>query len=201
MSITDTLDTDATQGTREPGRGTGRVLRGVTGWSLLVGALGIFVDSWASWYLTVDQPQWLIDTVAPGGISQGSIGLIPAYLGVTIGSVGLVLVAARTAPRWVAAVVAAGVAGLMVFWFSYPDHATLGGLGTIVVGIGMLLLPGWSRLVTPLWVAAGVLGIPELVSPGVHWGVVAGFTLTGAAVLATGTYVLWGSPRKVTAGP
>ena len=94
-----------------------------------------------------------------------------------------------------AALFALGVAGVFTFWFSYPERATLGGLGSIVLGVAVLLLPGWGRAASPFWVATGVLGIPELVIPGVHWGPIAAFTLTGAAFAVTGAYALWEASR------
>ena len=53
------------------------------------------------------------------------------------------------------------------------------------------------RVVSPVWVAAGVLGItPELVLPGRSWGPVSGFTLTGVSLAVSGAYVIWGITTK-----
>jgi hypothetical protein len=172
---------------------SGRRLQLITGWGLLLGAVGIFVDAWAGWALSTDSPEWLISVLAPAGLGEGSIGLIPAYLGVTAGLIGFVIFMYRTQGARAALLAGVGVVGLFIFWYSYPARATFGGVGSIIIGSSMLLLPGWGRLASPLWVASGIMGIPELVRPGIHWGPVAGFTLAGAAVAVTGASVLWGS--------
>jgi hypothetical protein len=194
---------DATVTTTQPraeeltgGPGVGPVLRRVTGWALLAGMVGIYVDSYAEWFLTVDSPGWLLTVMAPAGLSQGTIGLIPAYLGVTVGLVGLVVVALRIAGWGVAALTALGTLGVMMFWYSYPEWANAGGVGAVVLGVAVLLYPGWGRAASPFWVAGGVLGIPELVTPGTMWGLVASFPLVGTAAGVTGAFVLWGAPRQ-----
>jgi hypothetical protein len=158
----------------------GRRLQLFTGWALLVGAAGIFIDAWAGWALDTD----------------GSLGLIPAYLGFTTGMIGFVLVAWKTAGPWPGLLTGVGTVGMFVFWGSYPDYSTIGGLGGILVGIAVLWLPGWARVTSPLWVASGLMGITELVRPGVGWGAVSRFTLHGTAVAVTGAYVLWGLSTK-----
>jgi len=184
-------------------------LRTVTGWVLLLGAGGIFIDSWASWSLDANSPEWLITVVAPAGLGNGSIGLIPAYLGVTVGMIGFAIIAYRSMGIWVALLAGAGVLGMFTFWYSYPARATWGGVGSILLGVVVLSLPDWGRLASPLWVASGVMGIPELVQPGIHWGPIASFTLLGAAIGVTGAFLLWGpnvaaqidQPRRSTPQP
>jgi len=169
-----------------------RRLRLITGWALLIGAAGIFIDAWASWSLNSDSPEWLVTIVRPG-LGDGSIGLIPAYLGVIVGMTGLVVVLYRIAGVWIGLVCGIGVLGMFTFWGSYPDHATVGGLGSILIGVAILALPNWGRFASPLLVAAGVMGVPELgASPGINWGPVSAFTLLGAAIAVTGVFVLWG---------
>lgn len=167
-------------------------LLSVTGWALLVGSAGIFIDSWASWSLNSSSPDWLVSIVAPGGLSNGSIGLIPAYIGVTVGMIGFVIVCHRRMGIWMVLLAGAGVIGMFTFWYGYPARATFGGIGSILVGVAILSVPGWGRLASPLWVASGVMGIPELVRPGIHWGPIASFTLLGAAIGVTGAFILWG---------
>lgn len=151
---------------------TGRKLRLITGWSLLVGAFGVGVDAWLSW-----------------DDHQGSWGLIPAYMGTVVGLVGLVLVVARVAARWPAILAGLGVASTLVFWGSYPSNAPFGGVGSVLIGISVLWLPGWGRLASPLWVAAATFGAPQ---PGVRWGPISGFTLMGVALAVTGAFLLFG---------
>ena len=170
----------------------GRRFRLITGWALVAGAAGIFIDSWASWSLDSDSPGWLVSIVAPGGLGDGSIGLIPAYLGATIGMIGFVIVLHRNAGILVSVLVGAGVIGMFTFWYSYPARATLGGLGSILIGAAILALPSWGRLASPLWIASGIMGIPELVRPGINWGPIASFTLLGAALGVTGAFCVWG---------
>lgn len=163
----------------------GRRLQLVTGWALLIAASGIFIDAWAGWALDTD----------------GSLGLIPAYLGFTAGMIGFVLVALKTSGWWPGLLTGVGVVGMFIFWGSYPDYSTIGGLGGILVGIAVLWLPGWARFASPLWVASGLMGITELVRPGVGWGPVSRFTLHGAAVAVIGAFVLWALPTKTAAEP
>jgi len=170
----------------------GRRLRLITGWALFVGAFGIFIDSWAGWSLDSNSPDWLVSIIAPGGLGDGSIGLIPAYLGATVGMVGFVIFLYRSVGMWLALLAGTGVIGMFTFWYSYPARATFGGVGSIVVGAAILALPSWSRLASPLWIASGIMGIPELVRPGIHWGPIASFTLLGAAIGVTGAFVVWG---------
>lgn len=167
-------------------------LRRITGWALLVGSVGIFIDAWASWSIDASSPSWLVSIVTPGGGGNGSIGLIPAYLGTTIGLIGLFMVIYRLNGMVWAILAGAGVLAILVFWYSYPLRATVGGLGGLVLSVVVLTFPFWGRLASPFWAASSIMGIPELVTPGRHWGPVAGFTLLGAAIGVTGAFLLWG---------
>jgi hypothetical protein len=152
-------------------RGLG--LERVTGVLLLVGAVGILVDAWLS-----------------RDSAGGSWGLVPAYVGTTCGLVLLVVVLRRIL-GWPAAVVSAlGVASTFVFWFSYPEHAAYGGLGSLVLGAVVLWLPGWGRIAAVPWVFSGTLGLPELVWEGMSWGPLSSFTTLGLALALTGAFVL-----------
>ena len=179
-------------------RKLGRNLQMVTGWALLMAATGIFVDAWAGW---TTPPAFLASIITPAGADNGSVGLIPAYLGFSTGMIGLVVVVYKAAGVWSGFLAGLGIVGMFVFWGSYPDHSTIGGLGAILVGIAVLWLPGWARFTSPLWVASGIMGITELVRPGTSWGPIAGFTLGGAAVAVTGAFVLWGLSSKSAVGP
>lgn len=174
----------------------GRKLQLFTGRALLVAATGIFIDFWAG---STTLPPWLDPIINPAGAGGGSIGLIPAYLGFTAGMACFVAVIHKGSGTWPGVLAGVGVVGMFIFWGSYPDHSTIGGLGSIVVGIAVLRLPGWARFASPLWVASGLMGVTELVRPGVNWGPISGFTLGGAAVAVTGAFVLWGLPKKEAA--
>ena len=176
-------------------------LHRITGWALVLGSSGIFIDSWASWSLDAESPEWLVMLVAPGGLGKGSIGLILAYLGGTVGMIGFLIVLRHRVTIPVAVVAGFGVVGMFAFWYSYPERATVGGVGSILIGVAILALPSWGRLASPLWVASGVMGIPELVRPGVNWGPVASFTLLGAAISVTGAFVLWSITTPNVSGP
>jgi len=159
----------------------GPVLRGITGWALLATAAGTFFDAFAC-----------------DGCPDGSIGLIPLYIGFPIGSVGLVLVFRKVA-GWVPTILAAlGLAGILFFMFSYPNGAE-GWIGAFLIGIAHLYLPLSGRFASVLWVATGMLGFPEFGSP--SWGPIAAFTVFGAATAASGAFVLWrlksGDPESV----
>lgn len=169
-----------------------RRLRSIAGWALLVGAFGVFFDAWASWSLDAHSPGWLVSIVAPTGLGNGSIGLIPAYIGATVGMIGFVVVLYRNMGTWTALLAGVGVFGMFSFWYSYPARATFGGVGCILIGMAILALPSWGRLASPIWVASGVMGIPELVKPGINWGPIASFTLLGAAMAVTGAFTIWG---------
>jgi hypothetical protein len=177
-------------------RELGRKLQVVTGWALLIAGIGIFFDSWAS---RITSPTFLVSMIAPAGPESGSIGLIPAYLGLTVGMICFFFVVYTASGIWPGLVTGAGVVGIFIFWYGYPHYSTIGGLGSVLVGIAVLWLPGWARFASPLWVASGILGITELVRPGISWGPVAGFTLAGAAVAVTGAFVLWGMSSKESA--
>jgi len=178
---------------RRTDRKLGRKLQLVTGWALLIAATGILFDAWAS---RIHFSTLLASIITPAGADNGSIGLIPAYLGLTTGMSCFLFVVYKASGIWPGLLTGAGVVGIFIFWFGYPHYSTIGGLGSIVVGIAVLWLPGWARFASPLWVASGIMGITELVRPGISWGPVAGFTLAGAAVAVTGALVLWGLPTK-----
>lgn len=121
-------------------------LRRIAGWALVLGASGIFIDSWASWSLDAESPEWLVTMVAPGGLGNGSIGLIPAYLGATVGMIGFLIVLHHRVTIPVTVFAGVGVIGMFVFWYSYPARATFGGVGSILIGVAILALPSWGRL-------------------------------------------------------
>lgn len=167
-------------------RGGRRRLQVVTGWSLLVAAAGIFIDAWAHRLLEIWRADWLAAVVSPNGPGGGNVGLVPAYLGVIVGMPALLAVLRRMIPTWAVVLAGVGVLGMLTFWGSYPDHATLGGLGSVLIGVALLAYPGWGRLASLLWIASGLPGVLELVEPGASWGPVSGFTLLGAAIGVTG---------------
>lgn len=169
-----------------------------TGWALLVAATGIFIDFWAG---STTLPTWLDPIINPAGAGGGSIGLIPAYLGFMTGMVCFVVVVYKASGMWPGLLTGIGGVGMFIFWGSYPDYSTIGGLGSILVGIAVLSLPGWAKLASPLWVASGLMGITQLVRPGVNRGPIAGFTLGGASVAVTGAFVLWWLPTTEAAEP
>lgn len=157
----------------------GSNLQKVTGWALLVAALGVFWDAAAYWTGSAAQ-------------GEGSLGLIPAYLGMFVGLIGLTLVNWRVGGALSGLLAGLGTAGTFVFWGGYPSYSTAGGLGALVLAVSTLYLPGWGRFASPLWVSAGVMYISELVVPGRSWGPISAFTLIGSAFAATGAFVLWG---------
>ena len=188
-----TASTAAHAEVRRSDRKLGRKLQLVTGWALFIASAGIFFDAWAS---RITFSTWLASIITPVGADNGSIGLIPAYLGLTAGMISFVFVVHKTSGMWPGLLTGAGVVGMFTFWYGYPHYSTIGGLGNILIGIAVLSLPGWGKFSSPLWVVSGFMGITELVRPGISWGPVAGFTLAGAAVAVTGALVLWGLPTK-----
>jgi hypothetical protein len=148
------------------------ILRNITGWALLAAAAGTFFDAYAC-----------------DGCSDGSIGLIPLYIGFPIGSVGLVLVF-RKASGWVPALLATlGLGGILFFMFTYPNGAE-GWIGAVLIGAAHLYFPLPGRLASVLWVAAGILGFPAFNTA--SWGVISAFTVFGAATAVSGAFVLLG---------
>lgn len=148
------------------------ILRRITGWALLAASVGTFYDAYAS-----------------SGGAQGSIGLIPLYLGFTIGSIGLVMVIRKIAGGLPALLAAAGLVGFFIFMFSYPNGAE-GWIGLVLFGFAHLFLPLTGRPASVLWIAAGILGFPEFGQG--SWGLISAFTVFGAACAASGAFVLWG---------
>lgn len=158
----------------------GSRLRKVTGWALLIAAFGVFWDA--------TEVHWLGTSSLP----DGSLGLIPAYLGIVVGLIGITLIGWRVGGSVAGILAGVGAIGTFIFWGTYPSYATLGGLGALAIGVSMLFMPGWGRFTSPVWVVAATMGIPELAVPGRNWGPISGFTLIGAALAATGAFVLWG---------
>lgn len=153
-------------------RKTETILRYVTGWALLAAAAGTFFDAYVC-----------------DGCAEGSIGLIPLYIGFPIGSVGLVLIFRKT-EGWLSAVLAAlGLAGILIFMFSYPNNPE-GMIGAVLVGIAHLFLPLVGRFASVFWVATGILAFPAFNTA--SWGPIDGFTMFGVANAASGAFVLWG---------
>ena len=150
----------------------GRILRNITGWALLAAAAGTFFDAY-----TCD------------GCAEGSIGLIPLYIGFPIGSVGLALVFRKVA-GWVPTILATlGLGGILFFMFSYPSGAE-GWIGAILIGVAHLFFPLPGRFASVIWVATGILGFPAFNTA--TWGVISAFTAFGAATAASGAFVLLG---------
>ena len=150
-----------------------RILRLVTGWALIAAAAGTIFDAYAC-----------------DGCPQGSIGLIPLYLGFPIGSVGLVIIFKKVAGWMSAALAAVGLAGILYFMFAYPDGVN-GWMGGIFLGIAHLFLPIAGRFASVLWVAVGILGFPFFGMPRVLAPIPV-FSLFGIATAATGLFVLLG---------
>ena len=147
-------------------------LRNVTGWALIAAAVGALLEA---------------VIVRPSG--EATIGLVPLYLGMPIGAVGLVIILRKT-EGWAAAVTAAaGFAGLLYFMGTYPDHPE-GWIGLVLVGTAHLFVPFPGRFAAVLWIAAGVLAFPAFHAR--PWGVVDGWNLFTAAAAASGAFVLWG---------
>jgi hypothetical protein len=170
QSILDRLE----KGTKRDGE---LILRRVTGLAWLAAALGVLIELFYHEFFCV----------ACNG--DGSIGLIPLYLGFPIGAVGFVLVLRRTA-GWIATLLAAaGLASILYFMFSYPNGAA-GWIGAVFIGIAHLFLPLSGRFAAVLWTITGILGFPEFGEP--KWGLISAFTVFGAATAISGAFVLWG---------
>lgn len=153
--------------------GVNRILRLITGWALIAAAAGTLFDAYAC-----------------DGCPQGSVGLVPLYVGFPIGSVGLVIIFRKVA-GWISAIFAAvGLAGILYFMFAYPEGVN-GWIGGVFLGIAHLFLPLSGRFVSVLWVAVGILGFPgfgmmRVLAP------IPVFVLFGVATAATGLFVLLG---------
>jgi hypothetical protein len=151
-------------------------LRKITGWALLAASAGTFFDAYAS---------------SRG--AQGSIGLIPLYLGFPIGSIGFVILIRQVA-GWTPAILAAiGLAPFFYFMGAYPNGAE-GWIGLVLFGIAHLFLPLIERFPAVLWITAGLLGFPEFGQG--SWGLLSAFTIFGAAIAASGIFILWDYEQK-----
>ncbi len=128
----------------------------------------------------------IVITRPPG---EGTIGLIPLYLGIPIGAVGLVLILRKDEGWLPAAFAATGFAGFIYFMGTYPDHPE-GWIGLVLVGTSHLFIPFPGRLAAVLWVSAGVLAFPEFHARA--WGGVDGWNLFTTATAVSGVFVLWG---------
>lgn len=148
---------------------TSPVYQKITGWAYLAAAVGSFYD------------------LALGDSS--ALGLIFLILGFVIGSIGLVLVFWRTAGKVPALLAAIGLAGYLLFMFSYPNNAE-GWIGLVLLGAAFLYFPLAGRFISILWVAAGVLGFPAFTAE--DWGLVSAYSIFSVAAAVTGAFVLWG---------
>jgi len=167
----------------------GSKLQNVTGWALLVATIGVFWDA--------IEVHWLGTSSLP----EGSWGLLPAMLGILVGLIGLTVFAWRVGGPLPGVLAGLGTAATLFFHTNYPSYATTGGLGALALGVSMLFTPGWGRFTSPLWVAAGVMHVSELVMPGSSWGPISAYTLLRASLLATGAFVLWGISQEATTSP
>lgn len=157
-------------------RGSGKLvskrLRQITGWALLASAIGTFYDSYAC-----------------DGCAQGSVGLIPLYIGFPIGAFGLVIVLRRVAGKLAAFLGTLGLAGILYFMFWYPTAGD-GWIGGVFIALAHLFLPFSGRFAALSWMAVGVLGFPEF--PHRSWGPVEVFQMFGLATALSAAFVLWG---------
>jgi hypothetical protein len=110
------------------------------------------------------------------------------FFAMLLGASGMGLVRRRAAGWWVAGLGLVGVLLILVANAFYPSDAFawMFAIGTICVGLP-LLLAGWpARLASLVWLASGIMGLPPV--PRVPGG--AGFLLFGVALLVLG-YLLW----------
>lgn len=158
----------------------------VTGWALLVAASGIFWDA--------IEVHWLGTSSLP----DGSWGLIPALLGMLVGLIGLAIIVWQVGGPLPGLLAGFGTAATLFFHANYPEYSTVGGFGSLALGVSMLFMSGWGRFISPLWVAAGLMHVSELTTPGSNWGPISAYTLLGVSLFATGAFVLWGISQETT---
>ena len=158
------------------GKGSGgSLLQKATGLAWLAAALGVAIEIfYHEFYCTSCR-------------GDGTIGLIPLYIGFPIGAIGFVWILRRMV-GWIPTLLAAiGLAGILYFMGSYPNGAE-GWIGAVLVGIAHLYLPFPGRYASVLWIVAGVLGFPGF---GAHsWGLISAFSIFGAATAASGIFML-----------
>lgn len=158
----------------------GSKLQTLTGWALLVAAIGVLWDA--------AEVHWLGTSSLP----EGSWGLIPALLGSLVGLIGFTIIAWTVGGTLPGMLAGLGTAATVFFHANYPNYSSIGGFGALSLGASMLFMPGWGRFISPLWVATGIMHMSELVPPGHNWGPISAYTLLGASLLAAGAFVFWG---------
>jgi hypothetical protein len=145
----------------------------ITGWAMLAAAFGI-----------------LLEIVIPRPPGEGTIGLIPLYIGFPIGAVGFVIVLWKKTGLFSAIIAAIGLTGILYFMFAYPNGVQ-GWIGGFFLGIACLYLPLAYRFATLAWVAVSLLGLPEFYARA--WGFIDAFSMFGIGTAISGAYILWGS--------
>ena len=156
----------------------GSKLQKLTGWALLVAAIGVLWDA--------TEVHWLGTSSLP----EGSWGLISALLGMLVGLIGLTIIAWTVGGPLPGLLAGLGTAATFFFHANYPDYSSIGGFGALSLGASMLFMPGRGRFIFPLWITTGIMHMSELVPPGRNWGPISAYTLLGASLLATGAFVL-----------
>ena len=174
------MDTPINSATRlRRHRSTPYYLKVFTGCAWLIAAAGVFVELYYhEFYCTYCQ-------------GDGTIGLLPLYLGFPLGGIGFVLVLRRAAGWSPALLAAAGLVGIVYFMASYPAGAA-GWLGGILVGMAHLFLSLPGRFIAVLWIGVAILGHPQFGQPA--WGLINAFNVFGVATALSGAFILWGLP-------
>jgi hypothetical protein len=161
----------------KPKRNYWSLMKKITGWAMLAAAIGI-----------------LLEIVIPRPPGEGTIGLIPLYIGFPFGAVGFVMVMWKN-NGWFAAIMAAiGLLGILYFMFAYPNGVH-GWIGGFFLGISSLYLPLPYRFAALTWIGVGFWGVPEIYARA--WGFLDAFSMFGISTAFSGAYILWGSHGNV----
>jgi hypothetical protein len=153
----------------------GKILKDIAGWAMIAAAIGI-----------------LLEVVIPRPAGEGTIGLIPLYLGFPIGSLGLVPTIWKRDGWFPAIMTAVGLAGMLYFLFVYP-LGVRGWAGGFFLAIGFLFLPMPYRFAALTWLAIPFLELPLLNAR--NSGFFDGFVMFGISTALSGIYMLIGSEK------
>jgi hypothetical protein len=147
-----------------------KMLKNIAGWAMIAAAVGI-----------------LLEIVIPHPAGEGTIGLIPLYLGFPIGSLGLVPIIWKRDGWFPAIMAACGLAGILYFMVVYP-LGIRGWAGGFFLSIGFLFLPMPYRFAALAWLAIPFLELPILNAR--NSGLFDGFVMFGIGTALSGMYML-----------
>lgn len=147
-------------------------LQTIVAWALLATFLGV-----------------VLEVILPQENSEGTIGLVPLYLGYPVGGLGFAWILYRRFGPLVGLNSLLGAVGILYFMGAYvTPNANQGFVGGFFHAISCLYLPMPYRLSSLAWLSAGIFGYPVIVALGSN--LYNEFVMFGLAAGISGLYLL-----------